>query len=119
MRIAPPEAPCSGYNFGKGVYFADLAGKSCHYSRPGLSDGIGLFVACEVALGKTQEFLSPSYNAATLPPGVHSTHALGHQHPDPKDSIMIDNDVEVPMGKTIDFSSNGMGANEFIVYNTN
>ena len=28
MRIAPPEAPSSGFLFGKGVYFADLIGKS-------------------------------------------------------------------------------------------
>ena len=38
MRIAPPEAPASGYNFGKGVYFADLVGKSTPYCRPELSD---------------------------------------------------------------------------------
>jgi poly [ADP-ribose] polymerase len=25
MRIAPPEAPASGYLFGKGIYLADLA----------------------------------------------------------------------------------------------
>ena len=33
LRIAPPEAPVTGYNFGKGVYFADLASKSAQYSR--------------------------------------------------------------------------------------
>ena len=38
MRIAPPEAPASGYNFGKGVYFADLVGKSTPYCRPELSN---------------------------------------------------------------------------------
>jgi poly [ADP-ribose] polymerase len=54
MRIAPPEAPCTGYNFGKGAYFADLSGKSNGYSRPYLSGGVGLFVVCEVALGKSQ-----------------------------------------------------------------
>lgn len=25
LRIAPPEAPASGYNFGKGIYLADMA----------------------------------------------------------------------------------------------
>ena len=52
MRIAPPEAPCSGYLFGKGVYTADMAGKSANYCRTGQSGGVGLFVMCEVALGK-------------------------------------------------------------------
>ena len=53
MRIAPPEAPSTGYLFGKGAYFADLSGKSSAYSCPYLSGGVGLFVVCEVALGKT------------------------------------------------------------------
>jgi poly [ADP-ribose] polymerase len=25
LRIAPPEAPCTGYMFGKGVYFAGMS----------------------------------------------------------------------------------------------
>ena len=25
LRIAPPEAPVTGYMFGKGVYFADMS----------------------------------------------------------------------------------------------
>jgi len=25
LRIAPPEAPASGYLFGKGIYLADMA----------------------------------------------------------------------------------------------
>lgn len=52
LRIAPPEAPKSGYNFGKGVYFADLAGKSAAYCRTYNSNGTGLLLLCEVALGK-------------------------------------------------------------------
>ena len=54
MRIAPPEAPSTGYLFGKGAYFADLSGKSNGYSCAYLSGGVGLFVVCEVALGKSQ-----------------------------------------------------------------
>lgn len=33
MRIAPPEAPASGYAFGKGIYMADMAEKSIGYCR--------------------------------------------------------------------------------------
>ena len=33
LRIAPPEAPASGYNFGKGIYLADMAEKSIAYCR--------------------------------------------------------------------------------------
>jgi poly [ADP-ribose] polymerase len=31
LRIAPPEAPVTGYMFGKGVYFADMVTKSSNY----------------------------------------------------------------------------------------
>lgn len=51
LRIAPPEAPSTGYAFGKGVYFADMAAKSAGYTCYGLSDNVGLFLLCEVALG--------------------------------------------------------------------
>merc|ERR1712179_428968 len=30
LRIAPPEAPVTGYMFGKGVYFADMVSKSAN-----------------------------------------------------------------------------------------
>ena len=33
LRIAPPEAPVSGYLFGKGIYLADIAEKSINYCR--------------------------------------------------------------------------------------
>ena len=31
LRIAPPEAPVTGYMFGKGVYFANMVSKSANY----------------------------------------------------------------------------------------
>ncbi|PFH54702.1 hypothetical protein AMATHDRAFT_52452 [Amanita thiersii Skay4041] len=49
LRIAPPEAPVSGYMFGKGVYFADMMSKSANYCHTYLSNGIGLLLLCEVA----------------------------------------------------------------------
>ena len=33
LRIAPPEAPPTGYMFGKGVYFADTFDKSRNYAN--------------------------------------------------------------------------------------
>ena len=38
LRIAPPEAPVSGYLFGKGIYLADMIGKSAGYCRSWGSD---------------------------------------------------------------------------------
>ncbi len=54
LRIAPPEAPRTGYLFGKGVYFADMAVKSAPYTCYNLSDNVGLFLLCEVALGNAK-----------------------------------------------------------------
>ena len=51
LRIAPPEAPVTGYMFGKGVYFADMASKSANYCCTTSHDNVGLMLLCEVALG--------------------------------------------------------------------
>ncbi|KAL3482347.1 poly polymerase catalytic domain-containing protein [Aspergillus californicus] len=51
LRIAPPEAPVSGYMFGKGVYFADMSSKSANYCCPYNSGGKGLLLLGDVELG--------------------------------------------------------------------
>jgi len=51
LRIAPPEAPVSGYMFGKGVYFADMASKSANYCFTNHQNNTGILLLCEVALG--------------------------------------------------------------------
>ncbi|KAL0478398.1 hypothetical protein AKO1_014611 [Acrasis kona] len=45
LRIAPPEAPSSGFMFGKGIYFADMFAKSKGYCRFGNSHGSRIVVA--------------------------------------------------------------------------
>lgn len=51
LRIAPPEAPVTGYMFGKGIYFADMASKSANYCCTNAVDSTGIMLLCEVALG--------------------------------------------------------------------
>ena len=51
LRIAPPEAPVTGYMFGKGIYFADMVTKSANYCCTSRSNNTGLLLLCEVALG--------------------------------------------------------------------
>lgn len=120
LRIAPPEAPKTGYLFGKGIYFADMAGKSAPYTCSNLSDNVGLFLLCEVALGKMREIHETDQDADdNLPKGCSSTRGIGTQQPDPSQSIKIDKDVVVPKGKVIANPDKKAyrGANEFIVYN--
>ena len=65
LRIAPPEAPVSGYAFGKGLYFADISSKSANYCYADMSGNTGLLLLCEVELGKPmQEMLWGNSKAA-------------------------------------------------------
>ncbi|XP_048504416.1 poly [ADP-ribose] polymerase 2-A isoform X2 [Beta vulgaris subsp. vulgaris] len=69
LRIAPPEAPVTGYMFGKGVYFADMFSKSANYCFASSTAPTGVLLLCEVALGKMEELLDANYNADNLPAG--------------------------------------------------
>ena len=46
LRIAPPEAPVTGYMFGKGVYFADMVSKSANYCFTNPGSNTGLMLLC-------------------------------------------------------------------------
>lgn len=61
LRIAPPEAPVTGYMFGKGVYFADMASKSANYCNCTQDDPEGLLLLSEVALGPSKSLKESNY----------------------------------------------------------
>ncbi|KAG9223226.1 hypothetical protein CCMSSC00406_0000085 [Pleurotus cornucopiae] len=63
LRIAPPEAPVTGYMFGKGVYFADMMSKSANYCYSYLSNNVGLLLLCEVAVKPFYERTDAQYDA--------------------------------------------------------
>ncbi|KAG0699726.1 hypothetical protein DFH29DRAFT_35629 [Suillus ampliporus] len=63
LRIAPPEAPVTGYMFGKGVYFADMMSKSANYCYASLSNQIGVVLLCEVAVKPFLEMTDANYSA--------------------------------------------------------
>ncbi|KAG1749621.1 poly polymerase catalytic domain-containing protein [Suillus paluster] len=63
LRIAPPEAPVTGYMFGKGVYFADMMSKSANYCFASLSNQIGVLLLCEVAVKPFLEMNNANYSA--------------------------------------------------------
>ncbi|KAF7222008.1 poly [ADP-ribose] polymerase 2 [Nothobranchius furzeri] len=121
LRVAPPEAPVTGYMFGKGIYFADMSSKSANYCFASQSNHVGLLLLCEVALGDCNELLDADYEADNLPAGKHSTKGLGQTGPDPRNAVTLDG-VTVPMGpgvKTGVGRTNGYSLlyNEFVVYN--
>ncbi|KAM3728837.1 Poly [ADP-ribose] polymerase [Dirofilaria immitis] len=91
LRIAPPEAPVTGYMFGK----------------------------AQVALGEMNELLQGDNNADKLPAGKNSTKGVGSVGPDPATYTTLD-DCEVPCGKPIKLHADDKDCflryNEYIVY---
>ncbi|KAL7721872.1 Poly [ADP-ribose] polymerase [Entamoeba marina] len=116
LRIAPPEAPCNGYRYGKGLYFADCASKSVGYcTYNGAQRGCMLF--CEVALGEQFKTERDIYMEKPQK-GTNSTYALGHVQPDPEETITIDDGLKVAVGPIVDseYQRSYNSHSEFIVY---
>jgi poly [ADP-ribose] polymerase len=119
LRIAPPEAPVSGYAFGKGIYFADMVAKSAPYCRVGWGGtNVGCLLLVQVACGKFNELNGPNCNAASLLKGKNTTKGMGRTAPPPK-SYIKHNNWTVPIGKPQQYSDYWIGHNEYIVYNVN
>jgi ankyrin repeat protein/predicted DNA-binding WGR domain protein len=119
LKIAPPEAPSTGYMFGKGVYFADTFVKSLGYCNANYSSTCFMLL-CEVVLGNMLEVSHAQY-IEKLPEEYLSTKGVGYQQPDPKQSIFTPEGIEVPIGDIIsnsNYYSGGLSQNEYIVYNT-
>jgi len=117
LRIAPPEAPVSGYMFGKGVYFADCISKSANYCNV-QAGGTGLLFLCEVALGHMNEKLNADYHASNLPRGKLSTKGIGRNAP--CSSVTTTDGMIIPNGRICEtrVKNASLWYNEFIVYDT-
>eukprot|EP00668_Euglena_longa_P011997 GGOE01014420.1.p1 GENE.GGOE01014420.1~~GGOE01014420.1.p1 ORF type:complete len:938 (-),score=354.46 GGOE01014420.1:309-2801(-) len=118
LRIAPPEAPATGYMFGKGVYFADMVTKSSNYCFTSSDNTTGIMALSEVALGKPYKLTGAKYMDKP-PAGFQSTMGCGRQHPDPAGNKTLPDGVMVPCGKATSagLASTTLQYNEFIVYN--
>lgn len=84
LRIAPPEAPVSGYMFGKGIYLADMSSKSANYCCSHISGGHALLLLCEAELGAPMQTLTnASYSAGedAVANGMYSTWGQGTTGP--------------------------------------
>lgn len=121
LRIAPPEAPATGYMFGKGIYFASSVSKSANYCFTDAENNTGVLLLSQVALGNTYTRLQAEYitnlgKDETTGQPYHSTWGLGKTTPDPKQtkSINLDGiDVKVPCGK---LTSAKLGTGAHLLY---
>jgi poly [ADP-ribose] polymerase len=113
LRIAPPEAPSSGYLFGKGLYFADMSSKSCNYCYP--VNNIGLILLCEVALGNIEKRFSTDYSLPnTMNKGNNSILGVGKIYP--SDGIFVEKNLFIPCEKVSVNNEYAVSFDEFIVY---
>ncbi|GMH02358.1 hypothetical protein Nepgr_004197 [Nepenthes gracilis] len=119
LRIAPPEAPATGYMFGKGVYFADMVSKSAQYCCTDRKNPVGLMLLSEVALGEVYELKKAKYMDKP-PKGKHSTKGLGKTVPQESEFEKWKDEVVVPCGKPVDarVKTSELMYNEYIVYDT-
>ncbi|KAM5459516.1 putative NAD(+) ADP-ribosyltransferase [Microsporum canis] len=127
LRIAPPEAPVTGYMFGKGVYFADVSSKSANYCYHNLSNNIGLLMLCDVELGDPMhELMGSDYNAADAVKKANKLATLGLGQSIPsgwKDAGCVHKDLagvmmpdcSNPLGRN-DTNGVWLQYNEYIVY---
>ncbi|XP_045512835.1 poly [ADP-ribose] polymerase isoform X2 [Pieris brassicae] len=116
LRIAPPEAPVTGYMFGKGIYFADMVSKSANYCCTNTDNPVGLMLLSEVALGDMKKCKQAEY-ITKLPAGAHSVWGMGQTEPDPSQNKILDDGVIVPLGKSVQKKEKtSLLYNEFIVY---
>eukprot|EP01107_Rhizomastix_libera_P018680 TRINITY_DN997_c0_g1_i3.p1 TRINITY_DN997_c0_g1~~TRINITY_DN997_c0_g1_i3.p1 ORF type:complete len:643 (-),score=202.36 TRINITY_DN997_c0_g1_i3:129-2057(-) len=121
LKIAPPEAPVTGYMFGKGLYFADSCSKSANYCHTSKSDNTGCLLLCDVALGpmhrlrKAKESLTYSDMQKV---GCMSTFGEGKNTCDPSQTITIEDGIQVPLGKIVPsgITVSELLYNEYIVY---
>ncbi|RVE52809.1 hypothetical protein evm_002466 [Chilo suppressalis] len=117
LRIAPPEAPVTGYMFGKGIYFADMVSKSANYCCTNAKNNVGLLLLCEVALGNMKE-CSRAESFSKPPKGMHSVWGVGRTQPDPALSHTLPDGTIVPYGTPVQTPNNNTSLlyNEYIVY---
>ncbi|KAF8174472.1 PARP-domain-containing protein [Mycena galopus ATCC 62051] len=128
LRIAPPEAPSSGYMFGRGVYFADMVSKSFNYCHSYLSNDTGLLLLCEVVARPFYEQKDANYQADLdcAKAGKRTTKGLGRSAPahwTDAGAVLLNEELRgcmMPVGsKRLRTAQPALHHNEYIVYNLN
>jgi len=116
LRVAPRDAPKTGYMFGKGIYFADLASKSANYIRANAENPHGLLILCDVALGRMHTETKAAYHHR-VPVPCHSVFAKGKTIPDPDNTEFVGGS-ELAMGPCVTSaeSESQLLYNEYVVY---
>ena len=134
LKIAPPEAPTTGYMFGKGIYLSNMYQKSIDYCDT-IQDKTDIkkiknysyILLCEAALGNIYE---PNISFDTekldfLNMGYDSLKSIAINGPDPNKNFVCNNGVIIPLSNIISYGNNNlMNRNtfrtnypEYVIYN--
>lgn len=121
LRIAPDEAPHTGYNFGKGIYGSDYAAYSAGYAFASEEENIGYLLGVEFDLGARPVTTSrfSEYTSESLQASRHtSVHGVGMYGPS-GDVVQSDTGVSFPLGmvqRTRSVISSPLEYSEYVVY---
>ena len=135
LKIAPPEAPMTGYMFGKGIYLADMYEKSIDYcdtfidkSNPKKIKTYSYILLCEAALGNIYNASDNNLDVENLPflkKGYNSLKSCSYNGPDLNKNFICNNGITIPLGNIIQYPKNADNRNmfntqhpEYIVYDT-
>jgi len=118
LRIAPPEAPCTGYRVGKGIYLADMFDKSAGYCFSYGSNGVFCIMLIEGAMGKPRELDHDDNYAHNNLGGKDSTLARGRNAPPASSYQKFEKDITVPLGKPTQtkHTNTSFSHNEYVLY---
>jgi len=119
LRIAPPEAPVTGYMFGKGLYYADVCTKSANYCFATKAQDEGIIMLSEVALGEQHVIKASNSDLPKgMPKKTISVQGEGRYRPRSSMDETLPDGTVVPLGiPDEDKAYDGVLLyNEFIVY---
>jgi len=120
LRIAPPEAPVTGYFLGKGIYFADMISVSAQYCRSTKEHNVGLMLLCDVALGRAFQLAHGKFIAKEDLDGAgfHSVKCWGTRGPDSGYDTQTPDGLIVSIGREHDTGVpvSELVHNEVVVY---
>ena len=120
LRIAPKEAPSSGYRLGKGIYFTNSLSKASQYCWAASFPSSHCILLCEVALGQQEKRFLDFYVGTEGPTaGNDSTWGVGRLTTDCSEWSVFDDSVIVPSGRPVAGSSHDTTSfdhDEFVVY---
>ena len=127
LKIAPPEAPTTGYMFGKGIYFSDMYQKSIDYcdtiqdkSNPNKIKNYSYILLCEAAFGNIYEpkIRNPDFESLPfLNEGYDSLKSKSISGPDPNKNFVCNNGTIIPLGNIITYNNFNNNNNNFLRQN--